>query len=181
MRLVLGSAWPGRGDVGGPVRVPCGADDDVEPFEVWGAVAAPAGDVLGDVVPQVCRAALEIDENQPHLARFVLLRSLWRGAIDGWAGPGALEQVAAAQRLLDAGADRTDLVLLVRAVAYEAVFAAVDELDCGGDVNVSGVDVGWAVMETGDDGSSTGRPLTGLHEDLLTMDPSGRGGADLWR
>ncbi|MFF6776942.1 hypothetical protein ACFY8W_25800 [Streptomyces sp. NPDC012637] len=126
-------------------------------------------------------ARSEIDEDQPQLARFVLLRSLWRGAIDGWAGPGALEQVAAAQRLLDAGADRSDLVLLARAVAYEAVFTAVDELDCGGDVNVSGVDAGWVVMEAGDDGSSTGRPLTGLHEDLLRMDPSGRDGADLWR
>lgn len=126
-------------------------------------------------------ARSEIDENQPQLARFVLLRSLWRGAIDGWADPEALEQVAAARRLLDAGANRNDLVLLARAVAYEAVFAAVDELDCGGDVNVSGMDVGWVVMESGEGGSSTGRPLAGLHEDLLTMDPSGRDGADLWR
>ncbi|MEU1077300.1 MULTISPECIES: hypothetical protein [unclassified Streptomyces] len=126
-------------------------------------------------------ARSEIDENQPQLARFVLLRSLWRGAIDGWAAPGALEQVPAARRLLDAGADRDDLVVLARAIAYEAVFAVVDELDCGGDVNVSGVDVGWAVMESGEDGCSTGRPLSGLHEDLLTMDPSGRDGADMWR
>ncbi|MEU6867702.1 hypothetical protein ABZ924_31445 [Streptomyces sp. NPDC046876] len=123
----------------------------------------------------------EIDENQPQLARFVLLRSLWRGAIDGWADPGALEQVAAARRLLDAGADRDDLVLLARAIAYEAVFAAVDELDCGGDVNVPGVDIGWVVMESGEDGCPTGRPLSGLHENLLTMDPSGRDGADMWR
>ncbi|MFB6568952.1 hypothetical protein [Streptomyces noursei] len=54
-------------------------------------------------------ARSEIEENQPQLARFVLLRALWRGAIDGWADPGALEQVAAARRLLDAGADRNDL------------------------------------------------------------------------
>ncbi|MEU7112973.1 hypothetical protein [Streptomyces sp. NPDC046182] len=123
----------------------------------------------------------EIDENQPQLARFMLLRSLWRGAIDGWAAPGALEQVAAARRLLEAGADRDDLVLLARAIAYEAVFATVDELDSGGDVNVSGVDVGWSVMESGEDGRPTDRHLSGLHEDLLTMDPSGRDGADLWR
>ncbi|MGA5069055.1 hypothetical protein ACPB9E_35685 [Streptomyces exfoliatus] len=126
-------------------------------------------------------ARSEIDENQPQLARFVLLRSLWRGAIDGWADPGALEQVAAARRLLDAGADRDDVELMARTVAYEAVFATVDELDAGADVNVSGVDVGWVVMESGEDGSPTGRRLSGLHEDLLTMDPSGRDGADLWR
>ncbi|MFB7368637.1 hypothetical protein ACFC0D_02125 [Streptomyces sp. NPDC056222] len=123
----------------------------------------------------------EIDGNQPQLARLVLLRSLWRGAIDGWADPGALEQVAAARRLLDAGADRQDLVLLARAIAYEAVFITVDELDCGADVNVSGIDVGWMVMESGEDGSPTGRVLSGLHEDLLTMDPGGRDGTDLWR
>ncbi|MEU4272955.1 hypothetical protein [Streptomyces sp. NPDC026092] len=138
-------------------------------FEALGAADAPDW------------ARSEIDDNQPQLARFVLLRSLWRGAIDGWAGPGALEQVAAARRLLDAGADKDDLVLLARAVAYEAVFAVVDELDCGGDVNVSSTDVGWAVVESGEDGSPTGRLLSGLHEDLLTMDPSGRDGADLWQ
>ncbi|MER5312770.1 hypothetical protein ABT034_33930 [Streptomyces sp. NPDC002773] len=137
-------------------------------FEALGAPDAPAW------------ARSEIDENRPQLARFVLLRSLWRGPIDGWSDPGALEQVAAARRLLEAGADREDLVLLTRAIAYEAVFAVMDELDCGGDVNVSGVHAGWSVMETGEDGRPTGRPLLGLHEDLLTLDPSGRGGADLW-
>ncbi|WP_432027194.1 hypothetical protein [Streptomyces sp. 1222.5] len=49
------------------------------------------------------------------------------------------------------------------------------------DVNASGRDVGWIVMESGEDGAPTGRALTGLHEDLLTSDPSGREGADLWR
>ncbi|MFK0258249.1 hypothetical protein [Streptomyces sp. NPDC090445] len=138
-------------------------------FEALGAADAPDW------------ARSEIDEDRPQLARFVLLRSLWRGAIDGWADPGALEQVAAARRLLAAGADRDDLVLLARAIAYEAVFVALDELDCGGDVNVSGVDAGWAVMESGEDGRPTDRPLSGLHEDLLTMDPSGRDGADMRR
>ncbi|MFF4653607.1 hypothetical protein [Streptomyces sp. NPDC001380] len=126
-------------------------------------------------------ARSQIEEDQPHLARFVLLRSLWRDAIDGWAVPGALEQVAAARRLLDAGADRNDLALLARAVAHEAVFAVVDQLDHGADVNVPGVEVGWVVMESGEDGTPTGRPLAGLHEDVLTMDPSGRDGADLWQ
>ncbi|MGW2425768.1 hypothetical protein ACWC0C_42145 [Streptomyces sp. NPDC001709] len=123
----------------------------------------------------------EVLEDLPRLARFVLLRSLWRGAVDGWAEPASLDQLPAAQRLLAARADREDLVRLVRAVAYEAVFATLDELDAGGDVNSSGVDVGWVVMESSEDGSPTGRALSGLHEDLLTMDPSGRDGADLWQ
>ncbi len=111
----------------------------------------------------------------------MLLRSLWHGPIGSWADPGALDQLPAAQRLLAAGADKEDLVRLVRAVAYEAVFATLDELDSGSDVNVSGIDVGWLVMESGEDGTPTGRALSGLHEDLLAMDPSGREGADLWQ
>ncbi|WP_329336715.1 hypothetical protein OG866_20640 [Streptomyces sp. NBC_00663] len=126
-------------------------------------------------------AKSEISEDLPHLARFVLLRSLWRNPIDGWADPGALDQLPAAQRLLAAGADKEDLVRLVRAVAYEAVFSTLDELDSGGDVNVSGIDAGWVVMESGEDGAPTGRVLSGLHEDLLTMNPSGSEGADLWQ
>nr|QIY67842.1 hypothetical protein HEP85_40235 [Streptomyces sp. RPA4-2] len=123
----------------------------------------------------------EVMEDLPQLARFVLLRNLWHGAIDGWTEPGSLDQLPAGQRLLAAGTDREDLVRLVRAVAYEAVFATLDELDAGGDLNVSGVEAGWVVMESGEDGSPTGRTLSGLHEDLLTMDPSGRDGTDLWQ
>ncbi|MFJ9822205.1 hypothetical protein ACIRU3_44675 [Streptomyces sp. NPDC101151] len=126
-------------------------------------------------------AKSEICEDIPHLARFVLLRSLWRGPIDGWVDPGAFDQLPAAQRLLAAGANKEDLVRLARAVAYEAVFATLDELDTGSDVNVSGTDVGWIVMESGEDGAPTGRALSGLHEDLLTMDPSGHDGADFWQ
>ncbi|MGW7437879.1 hypothetical protein [Streptomyces sp. NPDC054849] len=137
-------------------------------------------DALG-AADAVDLARSEILENRPHLARFLLLRSLWRDPIDGWEDPGAFDQLPAAQRLLAAGANRNDLVRFARAVAYESVFATVDELDSGGDVNVSGVDVGWVVMESGEDGTSTGRPLTGLHEDLLMRDPSGRDGADLWQ
>jgi hypothetical protein len=34
-------------------------------------------------------------------------------------------------------------------------------------------------METGSQGNTTGREITGLHQDLLMLDPSGTGGADL--
>ncbi|MGW4606237.1 hypothetical protein ACWENS_23555 [Streptomyces sp. NPDC004532] len=123
----------------------------------------------------------EVMEDLPQLARFVLLRSLWQGAVDAWTEPDSLDQLPAARRLLTAGADREDLVRLVRTIAYEAVFTTLEELDTGSDVNVSGVEAGWVVMESGEDGSPTGRPLSGLHEDLLPMDPSGRDGADLWQ
>ncbi|WP_307706615.1 hypothetical protein [Streptomyces sp. V1I6] len=121
-----------------------------------------------------------VGEDLPQEARFLLLRSLWRDAVDGWAEPGALDQLPSARRLLAAGANRDDLVRVARAAAYEAVFVTLNELDAGADVNADGTDTGWTVMETGEDGSPTGRVLSGLDEDLLWLDPSGRDGADLW-
>ncbi|WP_260327231.1 hypothetical protein [Streptomyces sp. TLI_185] len=60
------------------------------------------------------------------------------------AGPSQalLDQLPTAQHLLAAGTDRENLVRLVRAVAYEAVFATLNELDASGDVSVSGVNAG---------------------------------------
>ncbi|MEW1907260.1 hypothetical protein AB0442_02230 [Kitasatospora sp. NPDC085895] len=98
----------------------------------------------------------EIEDDRPQPARDAPLRTLWHDAVDGWAAPGALERLPAARRLLDAGADRDDLTLLARAVAHEAVFTTLEELD-------------------------RSRPAAGLHEDLLTADPSGRDGQDLWQ
>ncbi|MET7571400.1 hypothetical protein ABZT04_23275 [Streptomyces sp. NPDC005492] len=122
-----------------------------------------------------------MDDRQPaQHARSVLLRDLWHHAIDGWSTPGALAQLPAAQRLIAAGADRDDLGRLLRAVAYEAVFATLELMDEGGPANASDLDGGWTVAETAEDGSLTGRVLYALHEDLLTADPGGRDGADLW-
>ena len=89
-----------------------------------------------------------MDDTEPAEAtRSVLLRGLWRDAIDGWDAPGALDQLPAARRLLAAGADRDDLVRLVRAVAYEAVFARLDTLDEGGLVRDPDAVGGWVVTE----------------------------------
>jgi hypothetical protein len=125
-------------------------------------------------------ARSEISENLPHFARLTLLRSLWRGPIGGWASPGALDQLPSAQRLLSAGSDRSDLMRLAQAVAYEAVFGTLEALDAGRDEDASDADVGWTVIESGQDDLSAGRVLSCLHEDLLSVDPSGRDGADLW-
>ncbi|GAA4993065.1 hypothetical protein GCM10023205_77170 [Yinghuangia aomiensis] len=38
-----------------------------------------------------------------------------------------------------------------------------------------------SVVEADTDGTLTGRVLTGLHEDILAVDPSGHDGADLWQ
>ncbi|MGW3106536.1 hypothetical protein [Streptomyces sp. NPDC001100] len=123
-----------------------------------------------------------MDDAQPaQNARSVLLRGLWRDAVDGWDAPGAVDQIPAARRLLAAGADRDDLIRLVRAVAYKAVFATLDTLDEGGPVHDPDAVGGWVVMGTDADGSPTGHVLAGLHEDLLTSDPGGCDGVGLWQ
>ncbi len=69
-----------------------------------------------------------------------------------------LADLPVARRLPAAGADKEDPVRSARAVAYEAVFTTLDELDSGSDVNVPGIDVGWLVMESAErtGGSSPG-------------------------
>ena len=72
---------------------------------------------------------------------------------------GDLERVRrlpAAARLLEAGADPADLTRLLQLVAYEAVF-------------------GTLFVVTQPEAASE---LRGLHEDLLSGDPSGQEGAD---
>lgn len=125
-------------------------------------------------------ARSEISENIPQLARFMVLRALWREAISPWMDASALSDVAAAQRLIDAGADRHDVLLVARAGAYEAVAAAVHILDEGGDPDARESDLGWHLVETDAECKPTGREIGGLHESLLETDPSGNEGADLW-
>ncbi|GAA2193736.1 hypothetical protein GCM10009848_54930 [Micromonospora lupini] len=125
-------------------------------------------------------ARSEISENIPQLARFMVLRALWREAISPWMDASALSDVAAAQRLIEAGADPHDVLLVARAGAYEAVFAAVCILDEGGDPNARESDPGWHLIETDAECNPTGREIGGLHESLGETDPSGNEGADLW-
>ncbi|WP_220090927.1 hypothetical protein [Micromonospora noduli] len=125
-------------------------------------------------------ARSEISENIPQLARFMVLRALWREAISPWMDASALSDVAAAQRLIEAGADRHDVLMVARAGAYEAVVAAVCILDEGGDPNARESDPGWQLIETDAECNQTGREIGGLHESMGETDPSGNDGADLW-
>ncbi|MEV4293421.1 hypothetical protein [Microbispora rosea] len=126
-------------------------------------------------------ALSEISEDIPQLARFLALRRIWPELIDSWAAPGALENIPAAARLLAHGADRSDLAQLARVTAYEAVFGLLYNLTAAGrDGEAPDNSPGWRLMETTASGELTGRAVRHLHEDLLTMDPSGRDGRDLW-
>jgi hypothetical protein len=65
---------------------------------------------------------------------------------------------------------------VARSVAYEAVFGTLSVVDEGSDPDADDVCPGWALMELDAEGSLSGRQLGGLHESLLSLDPSGREG-----
>ncbi|WP_345436331.1 hypothetical protein [Actinoallomurus vinaceus] len=132
----------------------------------------------GELEPE--NAALsEILEDFPQLARFLVLRHIWPRLIDAWAVSGALERLPAGARLLETGTDRDDLVKVARSVAYDTAFGLLYMICFGRDDEAAEGSPGWAVMESTPEGELTGRQLDGLHEDLLSLDPSGREGADL--
>ncbi|MDP4503704.1 hypothetical protein [Nonomuraea turcica] len=81
--------------------------------------------------------------------------------------------------MLAAGADHTDLVRIARSVAYETAFALLYSITAHGYDHGAPDTPGWRLMETTPAGELTGRSLQALHEDLLSMDPSGQEGGDL--
>lgn len=101
-------------------------------------------------------------DDQPTAAqgpgRDALLQSAWE-AIRGWT-PENVGNVPAAARAVAAGADPGDVATALTAAGYEAVFALVEALD---------------VSEVFPD-----EELQGLHEDLLSADPTGREGEDFF-
>lgn len=140
-------------------------------------------------------AASEMGQGIPQLARFCFLRALWPDMIDKWrenvewidrsireaerdSHDFFADAGVALARLLAIGASREELASVARMVAYDTAFGVVDRIDESMDWD-HGVDDGyptWELREIGPDGQPTGRTMDGLHEDLLSMDPSGREG-----
>jgi len=125
-------------------------------------------------------ARSEISENIAQMARFLILRRLWRDAITPWTDPDSLRRMEPAQRLLAAGANPHDVLLVARAAAYDALFAMVEAIDAGIDWETAPDGPGWSLMETDAECALTGRDVSALHESLLEVDPSGNNGDDLW-
>ena len=121
----------------------------------------------------------------PQEARALVLRTLWPQIIDHYLPErGGMADVPAARRLLDAGADPHELATAMRAAAYTAVQNLLYRIDAMGDDGSPPQAPGWMLVEiqTTDDGGyePTGRHIGGLHESLLSADPSGREGSDLF-
>lgn len=128
------------------------------------------------------------DEGIDQLSRFVFLREAWKAVVKpddhGWidrliesskkrpddpcAGLGP-----ALERLVAAGADRSDLHEVVRVMQYEVLFSLCYLLEDPGPLEPELADLSWRLVRTGPDGDVVGT-IDGLHESVLALDPSGR-------
>ncbi len=134
-------------------------------------------------------AKSEVMENIPQLARYLFLRSAWENVVpeedDGWIDE-QIERSArkpnapcsgigtALQRILDLGANREDIVDIVRGMQYQTLFGMCYLVDTmNEDIQEIG-ELNWILHEIGKDGKLTGRIVQGMHESALSMDPTGR-------
>ncbi|HST60189.1 MAG TPA: hypothetical protein VLK84_15895 [Longimicrobium sp.] len=144
-------------------------------------------------------ALSEVEDGIPQLARFLLLRSVWRSA-EQWKSPPAewfgeqegldedadeaddpgraedaepafLAAQQAVQRILAAGVDPGDLKEIARAVFLHTAFDAVHTVDEGHDPEAGDGLPGWLLIELDAEFTTTGRAMVGLNEDLLTTEP----------
>ena len=134
----------------------------------------------------------EIEEDIPQMARYLILRGLW-SEIDAWRDQSSewvsrmtstaeedpscyfADAGLALKRVQEAGINSDELGRVARLVAYESIFSVLNRIDEGGDPEVENAP-GWALAEVDANGEGTGRVVGGLHEDLLSLDPSGREG-----
>jgi hypothetical protein len=136
----------------------------------------------------------EVSQNIAQYARLLFLRDFWPQYIDKWSQnphdwiEKACQSAAAQPRgffadaghamakMRAAGISDADIAAVARMTAYSTAFRILDRIDEGYYPAVDNDDPGWVLMERDHDGNLTGRQVSGLHEDLLMLDPSGRDG-----
>ena len=130
------------------------------------------------------------EEGINQLHRFVFLRQAWKGVCsendDSWIDrqiaafhrwpDGAFAGAGRAlERLLALGADRRDLVDLVRGTQAEALAGfsyLLSDPDLSHDEVEEVREMGWALVETDEAWNPTDRRIGGLHESVVSMDPT---------
>ncbi len=133
----------------------------------------------------------EMSEDIPQFARFLVLRHIWPALIDSWGREPdrwigqAIEMAErnpkghfadaglALKRMRACGVSAEDIASVARMASYETAFGVLDLIDTP---DAPSDAPAWRLMEADRDGKLTGRHVAGLHEDILTMDPSGREG-----
>ena len=121
-------------------------------------------------------ASSELSEGIPQTAAFVALRNLWPDLIHPWRDAEVLARVPASRALLDAGVAPEAVSQAMCLAAFPRVIGTLWELTGGGEIPAGAPSV--RLIEIAPDGTATGREVSGLHESLLSLDPSGEEGAD---
>jgi hypothetical protein len=123
-------------------------------------------------------------DGDSYLAGTTLLHVCW-GIINSWAKPGALRQIPAAVHLANEGAELVELTQFARAVAYATIYDVLYLLDEGPEQRLR-QSLGewepgfptWRLVLADAEEAPTEDVLEGLHEGLLSADPSGQEGSD---
>jgi hypothetical protein len=133
-------------------------------------------------------ARSEVEEGIPQRARFLFLRQAWKLILyendESWITEAKIQsnlnpnQPGAAigpalERLSAAGAQKEDITTVVRVKQWELLARLCYLLDDPGDVEPEAQDVLWQLFQIDDEGRPTAA-ITGLHESVLEMDPTGR-------
>jgi hypothetical protein len=130
----------------------------------------------------------EVSENLAQFTRYLVLRQIWPDHIESWTRSEEwIERVIKAyskpngqfadaghalRKMIEAGVPAADLGALARMIAFETAFGILNRIDEGYD-HAAGDDApGWILMETDASGTPTGRTVGGLHESLLSLDPT---------
>lgn len=124
-------------------------------------------------------------ENIPQEARALFVAKPWQLINRFQPDELAIGSSGAARMLIEGGVDAEQLSAAMRYAAYSAVFDVLMLLDEGRDHDAPPDSPGWQLIETvpDEDGEPvlTGRHVAGLHESILSADPSGMDGAHfLW-
>jgi hypothetical protein len=133
-------------------------------------------------------AESQIDEGIPQLHRFLFLRQAWSNVTDDGATKWIDYQRKQAERAPDApfsgmghaldravkaGVSADDLTEIVRCAQAELLFQLCYMLEDNGLPEPELEGLGWGLFQTDESGQPIG-PIYGLHESVLSMDPTGR-------
>jgi hypothetical protein len=134
-------------------------------------------------------ARSQVDEGINQLHRFLFLRQAWSLVIPEGDCSWIDAQIANSERvpgtpfagtgralgrLLDSGAERELIAETVRGMQAELLFGLCYLLEDPGLHDEKAFSVGWALVETDENGEPTASPIVGIHESVLETDPTGR-------
>jgi hypothetical protein len=134
-------------------------------------------------------ARSEIMENIPQLARFLFLRAAWENVVPEDDTKWIDEEIEnserrpnnpcagigkALQKILGLGANREDIVDIVRGMQYQTLFGLCYLIDTMNEDIPEIGEFGWVLHEIDNNGRLTGRIVQGMYESALSMDPTGR-------